>query len=312
MWRKIEGCPCLRKKEWKAVKERNAVIRHNVQTESGRISYLEAGAGPVALFVHGVLLNSHLWRHQLAELSDIRRCIAVDLLAHGETEIPADQDVSVSANAEMLRQLLDALMIHKVDLVGNDSGGGIAQIFAARYPERVRSLTLTNCDVHDNWPPEAFKPFLKMAANGGLSATLNAMLADKGVYRSPEALGPAYERPHDVSDEIIELYLRPFVKDDKRTRDLERFLAAFDNKHTRAVEARLQSLETPTLIVWGTDDVYFDVKWSHWLAKTIPGTRRRIEFEGARIFFPEERWADFNRELRAHWDLERIATVAPH
>src|ERR1700730_2624667 len=50
----------------------------SVQTASGRISYTEQGAGPVALFVHGVLLNGYLWRHQLADLSDIRRCIAVD------------------------------------------------------------------------------------------------------------------------------------------------------------------------------------------------------------------------------------------
>ena len=60
-------------------------VRHSVQTASGRISYVEQGSGPVALFVHGVLLNSHLWRHQLADLSDIRRSIAVDLLAHGDT-----------------------------------------------------------------------------------------------------------------------------------------------------------------------------------------------------------------------------------
>jgi pimeloyl-ACP methyl ester carboxylesterase len=60
----------------------------------------------------------------------------------------------------------------------------------------------------------------------------------------------------------------------------------------------------PTLIVWGTGDVYFDVKWSRWLADHIPGTRSRIEFKGARIFFPEERAADFNKELRLHWQAE--------
>ena len=59
----------------------------SIETPSGRISYAEAGSGPVALFVHGVVLNKHLWRHQLSGLSDIRRCIAVDLLAHGDTEI---------------------------------------------------------------------------------------------------------------------------------------------------------------------------------------------------------------------------------
>src|SRR5207248_8934256 len=110
-------------------------------------------------------------------LSDIRRCIAVVLLAHGDTEIAPDQDVSVTANAKMLREFLNALHINQVDLVGNDSGGGIAQIFAALYPERVRSLTLTDCDTHDNWPPEAFKPFLIMAAAGRLDLSLEKMLS---------------------------------------------------------------------------------------------------------------------------------------
>src|ERR1700735_3730706 len=124
-----------------------------VETPSGRISYASAGSGPVALVVHGVVLNKHLWRHQLAGLSDIRRCLAVDLLAHGGTEIAPNQDVSVTANAQMLKEVLDALQIEQVDLVGNDSGGGIAQIFAALNPQRVRTLTLTNCAHRANVPP---------------------------------------------------------------------------------------------------------------------------------------------------------------
>lgn len=279
----------------------SSTTQHTVVTPSGRIAYLEQGDGPVALFVHGVLLNGHLWRHQLENLSDIRRCIAVDLLAHGDTEIADSQDVSVTANANMLREFLDALKIDQVDLVGNDSGGGVAQIFAALHPECVRSLTLTNCDTHDNWPPDAFKPFLAMAAAGGLGGTLNAMLSDKNVYRSQQALGPAYEHPDQVSDETIDRYLRPLVRDERRTENLRRFLARFDNQHTLAIEAKLKTLKSPTLIVWGTDDIYFDVKWAYWLSENIPGTRRRIEFEGARIFFPEERWKAFNNELRNHW-----------
>lgn len=94
----------------------------------------------------------------------------------------------------------------------------------------------------------------------------------------------------------------PFVVTEQRTRDLQRFLAAFDNKHTLAVEPQLKTLKAPTLIVWGTDDAYSDVKWSHWLSALIPGTVRRIEFEGARIFFPQGRWQDFNEELRDHWE----------
>src|SRR5258705_6079358 len=117
-------------------------IRRSIETVSGRIGYTEQGAGSVALFVHGVLLNGHLWRHQLAHLSDIRRCIAVDLLAHGDTDIAADQDVSVTANATMLNEFLDAMNIEQVDLVGNDSGGCLAQNFAAFHPLPIRHLTL--------------------------------------------------------------------------------------------------------------------------------------------------------------------------
>src|SRR6201987_3946276 len=100
---------------------KDASIVHYVETPSGGVSYVQAGSGPVALFVHGVVLNKHMWRHQLAALSDIRRCIAVDLLAHGDTEIGPNQDVSVTANANMLREVLSALKIDKIDLIGNAS-----------------------------------------------------------------------------------------------------------------------------------------------------------------------------------------------
>ena len=275
--------------------------QRKVKTPSGTINYVEHGNGPVALFVHGVLLNSYLWRHQLEQLGNVRRCIAVDLLAHGDTEISATQDVSVTANAHMLAQFLEALSIDTVDLVGNDSGGGICQIFAALYPERLRSLTLTNCDTHDNWPPEPFKPFVAMVAAGGLPDTLHIMLNDKSVYRSQQALGPAYEKPDAVTDDTIETYLRPFLRSPQRTRDIERFVNAFDCRHTVDIEDKLRRVQAPTLIAWATDDIYFDTKWSRWLEETIPGTRKRVELTSARIFFPEERAPEFNKELKAHW-----------
>src|ERR1700729_1049018 len=119
---------------------KDASIVHHVETPSGRIAYVQAGSGPVALFVHGVLLNKHMWRRQLDALSDVRRCIAVDLLAHGDTEIAFDQNVSVTTNAKMLKEVLDALQIDQVDLIGNDSGGGNCENFADAKPHPGRPL----------------------------------------------------------------------------------------------------------------------------------------------------------------------------
>ena len=48
--------------------QRTLITTHSVETPSGRISYASAGSGPAALFVHGVVLNKQLWRHQLAGL----------------------------------------------------------------------------------------------------------------------------------------------------------------------------------------------------------------------------------------------------
>jgi len=275
--------------------------KKTVDTPSGRISYLEAGSGPVALFVHGILMNSHLWRHQIAALSDVRRCIAIDILAHGDSESQPSQDVSVTAQANMILQFIDILGIDKVDLVGNDSGGGICQIFAAHSPNRIRTLTLTNCDTHDNWWPKAFRPFVDATLSGGLLGTLNALVGDKSIYRSAKALGPCYVDPNSISDADIDIYLGPFLRNEQRTHDLYRFVASSDNSHTMRIEPHLRQLKVPTLLVWGTDDVYFPVKWAYWLAGTLSGARNPVELEGARLFFMEESPEKLNEELRKFW-----------
>lgn len=178
---------------------------HIAITATAQIAYREAGHAdlPVALFVHGVIVNSHLWRHQLAELSNVRRCIAVDLMGHGATEVADDADVSCEAQAEMPATFLDALGIDRVDLVANDSGTGIAQIFAVRHPHRVRSMVLTNGDVHHNWPPADFARFVEMVRDGGLRTTLEAMLTEPDNYQGPDGFGGDYADPSTVSDDTV-------------------------------------------------------------------------------------------------------------
>jgi pimeloyl-ACP methyl ester carboxylesterase len=90
------------------------------------------------------IAQEFLWRRQLAEFANERRVIALDLLPHGATAIDPDRHFSFEAQAAMLLQFLDALDIDQIDLVANDSGAGIALVFAANYPQRLRSLTLTN------------------------------------------------------------------------------------------------------------------------------------------------------------------------
>src|SRR5579883_3514112 len=113
--------------------------RRFANVSSGRIAYVESGHGPAALFIHGVPLNGYHWRHVIDRVRHRRRCIAIDLMGLGYTEIGPAQDVAFAAQARMIAEVVDALGLGTIDLVGNDSGGAIAQIFAATYPERLRS-----------------------------------------------------------------------------------------------------------------------------------------------------------------------------
>lgn len=261
--------------------------RRFVSTPSGRIAYVEQGEGPAALFVHGVPLNGFHWRHVMAGMSDIRHCIALDLMGLGYTEISPTQDVSFPAQARMIAQFLDALKLDRVDLVGNDSGGAIAQIFAAHHPERLRTLTLTNCDVHDGWPPQAILPAIEAARQGTLANSYQQLLENPEAARARFAR--AWADPSVLTDEVLRVYLQPLLATQERRANFHRYWIAFDSAQTVAIEPQLRALRVPTLIVWALNDIFFDVKWARWLVKTIPGVVRLVEVPGAKLFFPEDR-----------------------
>ena len=105
--------------------------RKFTDTPFGRIAYVERGSGKVALFVHGLPLCGYQWRGVMEDVAGERRAIAPDLMGLGYTEARPGQAVSFREQARMLAALLDGLGVDAVDLVGNDTGGGIAQIFAA-------------------------------------------------------------------------------------------------------------------------------------------------------------------------------------
>jgi pimeloyl-ACP methyl ester carboxylesterase len=269
--------------------------RRFTQVASGRIAYVEDGVGPPALFVHGVPLNGYHWRHVIERVRHCRRCIALDLMGLGFSEIAPGQDVSFTAQARMLVEVLDALGLARVDLVANDSGGAIAQIFAAHHPDRLASLVLTNCDVHDGWPPPQILPVIERARAGAIASIFRPMAERPDLARERHARGEpvplfrCYADPRVLTDEVIRLYLAPLFASPARTDAFARYWLGFDNAHTVAVHDRLKSLQVPTLIVWALQDFFFDRKWAWWLRDTIPGAREVVEVDDARLFFAEDR-----------------------
>jgi pimeloyl-ACP methyl ester carboxylesterase len=274
--------------------------RRTVATRSGQISYIDIGTGPVALFVHGIATNAYLWRHVISALTSQRRCIAVDLPLHGRSPVTEEQDLSLAALAAGLDDFCEALGLTGIDLVANDTGGAIAQIFAARHPHRLATLTLTNCDTGDNLPPDAFKPMIELAAAGDLAPSAVAMFGDLEAA-AQISFGSAYEHLDRIDRDVIRSYLEPCIGTMERARQFERLLVCLDASDLQAVTPQLRELTVPTLLVWGTGDTFFEVSWAYWLRDTIPGTTRVVTVDGARLFFPDERPLDLVPHLERHW-----------
>ncbi len=279
-----------------------ARTRTFVETPYGRIAAYEAGLGPAAVFLHGLGINAYHWRYQLTDLADVRRCIGIDLMAFGHTKIAADQDVSFTAQADMILATMDKMGINKFDLVGSDSGGGIAQIVAAIAPQRIRSLVLTNCDVHDNWPPAAVGNLHKAAVAGQLGDIFAGFVAKPEKMRAPGGLAHAvYENAEHLTDELVRIYLGPPTATPERRDAVNRFLASQDPTQLVQIEDQLRRLQVPSLILWATKDIFFGLEWAYWLRDTIPGAKEVVEFDGAKLFFAEERPDEVTRQIRRHW-----------
>jgi pimeloyl-ACP methyl ester carboxylesterase len=287
-----------------------AAARTFVDTAHGRIAYVERGSGPVALFIHGGVLNGYQWRHQLSGLADLRRVIALDTLGMGHTQVRSGQPLGLQHQAEMFRAFLDALGITQVDLVGNDSGGGAAQIFAARHPGYLRTMTLINCEVDDfDETNAAFQKFRNSIASGSFVKALQAAVLRPDIGR--KAFAASYERPDELSDDAIRAYVAPLIESPARIELLLGYLAAITKRDLIEVRAELTTLAAPTLVMWGTADRFFPVTMAHWLRDHLANVTEVVEIEGARVFWPEERPALLNRKLREHWTGGRARDRAP-
>ena len=285
--------------------------RRFVATRFGRIAYVELGRGfewgrgPVALFLHGFPLSSFQWRGVIEQLSRERCCIAPDAMGLGHTEVDSTQSLAPGAQADMLLAFLESLAIDRVDLIANDSGGAIAQLFLSRYPERVRTLLLTNCDVEIQSPPAALLPVIKWA-HAGLypELYLEPWLEDKSVARSRTAAGlggMCYTDPAHPTDAAIEQYLRPLVASAERKALVNRYLIALETNPLEGLEPVLRASTVPTRIVWGMADTIFSKDNPDYLAQLLPRVTGIRHIPEGKLFFPEEYPGVIAEEARVLW-----------
>lgn len=274
--------------------------RRYVDTAYGRTALIDSGDGFPTVFLHGVGQSAYFWRGQLSAFRSARRCIAVDLMAHGYTEALAGADVSFREQARMILAVLDQIGVEQFDLVMNDSGGAIGQIIAVSAPDRVRSLAFSNCDVHDNWPPATLNEIRTAAQTGVFADQMGGFLS------APEQFGETigklvYQDPAFATLELLDANISPIISSQERKDAFNRYVGFQDHSQLIVIEDALRKLEIPALIVWGAKDPFFPLEWAHWLRDALANAEPVIELENAKLFFPEEHPQAINAPLEAFW-----------
>lgn len=285
-----------------------------VQTSFGQIATLESGAPtlPPVLFIHGIPTSGFLWRHVLDYLAGDFHCYAPDLMGLGDTAVdPRTTPFHMEAQAEMLVEFMAAQGHQRFDIVCHDQGGAAAQIIAARMPQVIRRLVLTDCVCFDNWPVPAIRLLQALSRLPGVFQLVSRSGLAGFIERSTPLSNfrrGVFNRER-LTDATIAEYLRPILESREGGERFISFLQAGHPRYTQLAVSGLRRFTQPTLVIWAADDYYLSPSWGVKLLEEIPGAQRLELVPFCGHFWQEERPAEFACKI-GEFLAESDATVA--
>lgn len=134
-----------------------------------RMHYVDEGAGPVLLFLHGEPTWGYLFRHAIQALSGDHRVVVPDHMGFGKSETPAERGYRLQDHIDNLEALVLDLGLREITLVMHDFGGGVGMGLLARRPELISRIVAVNAPV----------PF----DQAGLGAALSGAAAEAPWFR---------------------------------------------------------------------------------------------------------------------------------
>jgi pimeloyl-ACP methyl ester carboxylesterase len=113
-----------------------------VDVVGARVYYLHAGSGKPMLLIHGLVGSSANWRNNIDALAQHASVYAIDLVNMGKSQRVGGLDAGLTATANRIVAVMDALNLAEADIVAHSHGGAVALMLAALHPRRVRRLIL--------------------------------------------------------------------------------------------------------------------------------------------------------------------------
>lgn len=233
-----------------------------IDIDGCRVHYIDEGAGPTILFVHGNPTWSFLYRDIIGILKERFRCIAIDHPGFGLSVARPGYGFTPAEHTDVLTRFIEELDLIDLTVMGQDWGGPIGFGAAGRQPERIAALVIAN-----TWAwPMRHRPYFQV-----FSRTIGGSFGHFIIHRYNafvELAMPIGTARTKVAKQIVDHYRAPFATRESRTPTWifpGHILHARD--YLSEVERGLANLsDRPVLIVWGTADTAFR-----------KGERRRFE-----------------------------------
>lgn len=264
-----------------------------LQINRHKVAYAEQGEGSPIILIHGIPTSNLLWRKVMPELAKTHQVFAPDLLNYGKSDKPVDANVSIEAQSRLIVNFMDKLGVKSADIVAHDIGGGVAQLIAVNYPEKVRKLVLIDAVCFDSWPIPEFLPLQKVGAE-------EAMSLDAFLKMMREFMPQGVHRKAAMTDQVIDLYLTPWSTAEGK-RALFRNFRRLNPEYTQAIAGELKHLANKTLIMWAEHDIFQKPAYARKLQETIPNASL-IWIKDAGHWLMEEKPEEINGHLIAFLD----------
>jgi pimeloyl-ACP methyl ester carboxylesterase len=224
-------------------------------------------ASDTVLLIHGFGDSAPSWSSFAQELGADYRIVLPELPGFGESEAKPDVRYSFATQAEIIAAFVRERGIGRAHVIGESMGGAIASIFAARHPDRIRSLLLL-CPAGVKQPEQsAYIHALEQGRNPLVvrsEAQFRRMM--RYTFNDPPGLIPWYVPKEPILDAIVERLRR-------RAGFHERVLRDIRDTDRYPLHTALPRIEAKTRVLWGQQDLILDPSALEEIKERRPATR---------------------------------------
>jgi epoxide hydrolase 4 len=292
------------------------VSHHFADLEECRLHYVSRGEGKPILFLHGFPQFWFLWRNQLADLGSDHAVYAIDMRGYNHSCKPEDPEAYRMRHLLAdVRGFIEQLGLAPLTLVGHDWGGIVSWALALKHPELLERLVIIDAPPPFTWnrdlreSPKQRDAVNYMVELSKPSPEPEEMLAANGYSMMDDIMRRIGGRGASLSEAERAVYHRAWAQPGALRGGLNYYRAARMGEQVAAggvpeeymSKINTQTVEVPTLVIWGENDAALLPSLTRGLAEWVPKLRVEI-IPGAGHWVPYERPVEVNRLIREFVD----------